>query len=116
VGFSSFFQNFHISIPSLHTDIYFSHENQGNQGILIQEFRRKKERLLRPSLRLPQAATFDCMPGVLAVIAHPDTRFCEEVNIGMFAQGAYNSGIFPFLVVYRFHGSPHRERFPPLLW
>jgi hypothetical protein len=46
------------------------------------------------------------MPGVLAVIAHPDTRFFEEVNIGMPAQGTYNSGIFPFLVVRVFHGTP----------
>jgi hypothetical protein len=55
--------------------------------------------MFKRSLRLPQAATFDCMPGVLAVIAHPDTRFFQEVNIGMFAQGAYNAGIFPFLMV-----------------
>jgi hypothetical protein len=56
----------------------------------------------------PQAATFDCMPGVLAVIAHPDTRFFEEVNIGVPAQGTYNAGIFPFLVVHVFHGTPGR--------
>jgi hypothetical protein len=48
------------------------------------------------------------MPGVLAVIAHPDTRFFEEVNIGMPAQGTYNSGIFPVLVVRVFHGTPKR--------
>jgi hypothetical protein len=58
------------------------------------------------SLWLPQATTFDSMPGVLAVIAHPDTRFFQEVNIGMFAQGTYNSRIFPFLVVCGFHDSP----------
>jgi hypothetical protein len=55
--------------------------------------------MFKRSLRLPQAATFDCMPGVLAVIAHPDTRFFQEVNIGMFAQGTNNAGIFPFLWV-----------------
>jgi hypothetical protein len=43
------------------------------------------------------------MPGVLAVITHPDTPFFEEVNIRMPAQGTNNSGIFPFLEVYRFH-------------
>jgi len=48
------------------------------------------------------------MPGVLAVIAHPDTRFFEEVNIGMPAQGTYNAGILPFLVVREFHGTPGR--------
>jgi hypothetical protein len=55
------------------------------------------------------------MPGVLAVIAHPDTRFFEEVNIGIFAQGTYNSGIFPFLVVYLFHGAPGLGEIPSLV-
>jgi hypothetical protein len=49
--------------------------------------------------RLPQTATFDRMPGVLAVIADPDARFFQELHIGMPAQGTYNSGSFPFLVV-----------------
>jgi hypothetical protein len=55
------------------------------------------------------------MPGVLAVIAHPDTRFFEQVNIGMPAQGTYNSGIFPFLVVRVFHGTPGLEKIPSLV-
>jgi len=51
------------------------------------------------------------MPGVLAVITHPDARFFQEVNIGMFAQGAYNSGIFPFLMVRGFHDAPGQGEF-----
>jgi hypothetical protein len=47
----------------------------------------------------PQAATFDRMPGILAVITYPDARFFQEVNIGMPAQGTCNTRIFPFLMV-----------------
>jgi len=59
----------------------------------------------------PQAATFDSMPCVLAVIAHPDACFFQEVNIGMFAQRTYNAGIFPFLMVHGFHNDPGRGKF-----
>jgi len=51
------------------------------------------------------------MPGVLAVIAHPDARFFQEVNIGMPAQGTYNTATFPFFVVRVFHGTPGRGEF-----
>jgi hypothetical protein len=55
------------------------------------------------------------MPGVLAVITHPDARFFQEVNIGMFAQGTNNASIFPFLVVHGFHDAPGRGEFLSLV-
>jgi hypothetical protein len=55
------------------------------------------------------------MPGVLAVITHPDARFFQEVNIGMFAQGTNNVGIFPFLMVHGFHDAPGRGEFLSLV-
>jgi hypothetical protein len=66
----------------------------------------KRNGIFKRSRWSPQAATFDRMPGILAVITYPYARFFQEVNIGMPAQGTYNTGLFPFFVVRVFHNAP----------
>jgi len=68
---------------SSYRDIFFS-SYKGNWGVLIMVFSCGVG-IFKHSRWSPQAATFDSMPCVLAVIAHPDACFFQEVNIGMFA-------------------------------
>jgi hypothetical protein len=56
-----------------------------------------------------KTATIDCIPGIVAVIAYPDARFFQEMNIRIPAQRTHNSGIFFFITILIIHNAPERE-------
>ena len=78
-----------------HTGYFVYSDDEGKQTLISRDS--------------PKAATFDSIPGILTVIAHPGARFFEVVNIGMPAQGTYSIGIFPFVIVRRLHSAPERK-------